>query len=97
MGCGHTRLLVNVARNDVSELGFNQTLISGVAVNYLLLYDEMSLYLFFCYTQGNFLVNHDKYFLMVTLASLAGLSKLEVLHFPANTFCQSACLCTSVT
>ena len=60
-GCGHTRLLVNVARNDISELGFNQTLVSGVPVNYLWLYDGMSLHLFLCYTQENFLVNCNKW------------------------------------
>ena len=37
MGCGHMRLLVSVARNDISELGFNQTLITRVT-----LYDGMS-------------------------------------------------------
>ena len=51
----------NVARNDISELGFNQTLISRVPANYLWLDDGMSFYLFLCYTQGNFLVNRNKW------------------------------------
>ena len=97
-GCGHTRPLVNVARNDISELGFNHTLISRVPVNYLWLYDRMSLYLFLCYTKGNFwwiVTNGGSYLLMIT--TTAGLHKLGSLHFPATTFCQSACLCSSVT
>ena len=99
-GCGHTRLLVNVARNDISELGFNQTLISRVPVNYLWLYDGMSLYCFCAIHKETWWIvtNGGLYLLMVTIASLiAGLSKMVALHFPATTFCQSACLCTSVT
>ena len=51
----------NVARNDISEQGFNHTLISRVPANYLWLYDGMSLYLFLCYTQEKVLVNHNKW------------------------------------
>ena len=59
MGCGHTKLLVNVARNDISELGFNQTLISRVAVNYYCFMTKCHFICFLLYTR-TLLVNHDK-------------------------------------
>ena len=89
-GCGHIRLLVNVARNDISELGFNQTLISRVPVNYLWLYDRMSLYLFLCYTQGNFLVNRNKWRIVCSdgynCLPDCWVTQVRILHFPAPLF-----------
>ena len=61
----------NVARNDISELGFNHTLISRVPVNWSWLYDGMSPHLFLCYTQGNFwwiVRNGGSYLVMVFIS-----------------------------
>ena len=70
-----------------SDLGFYQTLISRVPVNYLLLYVRMSLQLFLCYTQRKLLVNCDKWRIVFTLASLTtGLCKLVVLHLSVCMF-----------
>ena len=99
MGCGHMRLLVSVARkNDISELGFNQTLITRVTIYGFM--TECHL-ICFCAIQNEtfwwIVTNEGLYLLMVTIASLiTGVCKLGVLHFPATIFCQSACLCTSV-
>ena len=90
MGCGHTRLLVNVARNDISELGFNHTLISRLPVNYLWLYDRRSLHLFLCYTQGNFLLNRNKWRIVFidgyNCLPDRWVMKVSSLAFPCNHF-----------